>query len=99
MKRIGKIIVTIFCANKVNMSRAVRCFLVLAIAEMGQAQSFHSDIPKAWDDAEVARFEMRFYSFDQGPNCNVQVESRMPVEIRDGLARRGHRLVLTGEYQ
>jgi gamma-glutamyltranspeptidase/glutathione hydrolase len=41
----------------------------------------------------------RFYSFDHGPNCNVQVESRMPVEIRDTLVRMGHRLVLTGEYQ
>ncbi|MBV9198425.1 MAG: hypothetical protein JOY83_01580, partial [Alphaproteobacteria bacterium] len=29
-----------------------------AVAEMGQAQTFHPDIPKAWDDAEVARFEM-----------------------------------------
>lgn len=41
----------------------------------------------------------RFYSSDHGPNCNVVVENRMPVEIRDGLAQRGHRLVLTGEYQ
>ena len=41
----------------------------------------------------------RFYSFDHGPNCKVVVENRMPVETRDGLARMGHRLELTGEYQ
>ena len=38
-----------------------------AIAEMGQAQSFHPDIPKAWDDAEVARFEMPLAQRDRSP--------------------------------
>jgi len=41
----------------------------------------------------------RFYSLDHGPNCNVVVESLMPVETRDAVARMGHRLALTGEYQ
>jgi len=41
----------------------------------------------------------RFFSFDQGPTCKVVVESRMPIETRDGLARMGYRLELTGEYQ
>src|SRR6516164_1677493 len=41
----------------------------------------------------------RFFSFDQGPTCKVVVESRIPIETRDGLARMGHRLELTGEYQ
>jgi len=41
----------------------------------------------------------RFFSFDQGPTCKVVVESRMPIETRDGLARMGHRLELTGDYQ
>jgi mono/diheme cytochrome c family protein len=38
-----------------------------AIAEMGQAQTFHPDIPKAWDDAEVARFEMPLAQRDRSP--------------------------------
>jgi len=38
-----------------------------ATAGMGQAQSFHADIPKAWDDAEVARFEMPLAQRDRSP--------------------------------
>ena len=58
-----------------------------------------SNIADVGMNLQAALEARRFYSFDHGPNCNVQVESRMPVEIRDGLARMGHRLVLTGEYQ
>ncbi|HKE28146.1 MAG TPA: di-heme oxidoredictase family protein [Bryobacteraceae bacterium] len=38
-----------------------------AIAQMGQAQTFRPDIPKAWDDAEVARFEIPLAQRDRSP--------------------------------
>jgi gamma-glutamyltranspeptidase/glutathione hydrolase len=50
-------------------------------------------------DLQAALEAPRFFSFDQGPNCKVVVESRIPVETRDALARMGHRLELTAEYQ
>jgi len=37
----------------------------------------------------------RFFSFDQW----LVSRGRIPIETRDGLARKGHRLELTGEYQ
>ena len=37
----------------------------------------------------------RFFSFDQW----LVSRGRIPIETRDGLARMGHRLELTGEYQ
>ena len=39
-----------------------RCYAIgcaiLSIAGFGAAQEFHPDIPKAWDDKEVANFEL-----------------------------------------
>jgi gamma-glutamyltranspeptidase / glutathione hydrolase len=40
----------------------------------------------------------RFLSFQQGPECNVIVEKRMPPEIREALMKKGHHVELTSEY-
>jgi gamma-glutamyltranspeptidase/glutathione hydrolase len=68
------------------------------IQVMAQMQVI-SNIADLGMNLQAALEAPRFFSFDHGPNCKVVVESRMPVETRDGLARRGHRLELTGEYQ
>jgi len=68
------------------------------IQVMAQMQVI-SNIADLGMNLQAALEAPRFYSFDHGPNCKVVVENRMPVETRDGLARMGHRLELTGEYQ
>ena len=40
---------------------------VLAFAASGTAQDFRPDIPKAWDDKEVERFEMPLVQRDRSP--------------------------------
>jgi hypothetical protein len=40
---------------------------MLAMAGVGQAQSFHPDIPRAWDDKEVERFELPLAQRDRSP--------------------------------
>src|SRR5215469_3491542 len=52
-----------------------------AIAEMGQAQTFHPDIPKAWDDAEVARFEMPLAQRDRSPRY-MTAEEYYALKVR-----------------
>lgn len=68
------------------------------IQVMAQLQVI-SNIADLGMNLQAALEAPRFFSFDQGPTCKVVVESRMSVEMRDGLARMGHRLELTGEYQ
>jgi hypothetical protein len=41
--------------------------VILAIAGTGAAQTFHPDIPRAWDDKEVARFEVPLAQRDRSP--------------------------------
>ena len=40
---------------------------ILMIAGLGAAQEFHADIPRAWDDKEVACFEMLLAQRDRSP--------------------------------
>jgi gamma-glutamyltranspeptidase/glutathione hydrolase len=40
----------------------------------------------------------RFLSRDPAPTCRVTFERRLPVDIRDGLAKLGHEIQLTDEY-
>ena len=44
----------------------VRC-AILAIASTGAAQTFHPDIPRAWDDKEVDRLEVPLAQRDRSP--------------------------------
>jgi hypothetical protein len=46
--------------------KVIGCAL-LAIAGTGAAQTFHPDIPRAWDDKEVARFEVPLAQRDRSP--------------------------------
>ena len=68
------------------------------IQVMAQMQVI-SNIADLGMNLQAALDAPRFFSFEQGPTCKVVVENRMPVEMRDGLARMGHRVELTGEYQ
>jgi gamma-glutamyltranspeptidase/glutathione hydrolase len=68
------------------------------IQVMAQIQVI-SNIADLGMNLQAALDAPRFLSFDQGPTCNVIVESRMPMETSDGLARMGHHLELTGAYQ
>lgn len=52
-----------------------------AIAEMGQAQTFHPDIPRAWDDAEVAHFEMPLAQRDRSPRY-MSAEEYYALKVR-----------------
>jgi hypothetical protein len=40
---------------------------ILAIAGTGDAQTFHPDIPRAWDDKQVHRFELPLAQRDRSP--------------------------------
>ena len=53
--------------------RLYACYLILVLAETGSAQTFHPDIPKAWDDQEVARFETPLAQRDRWPVADVRV--------------------------
>ena len=53
----------------------------IAVAETGNAQSFHPDIPKAWDDAEVARFEMPLAQRGRSPRY-MSAEEYYALRVR-----------------
>jgi gamma-glutamyltranspeptidase/glutathione hydrolase len=42
---------------------------------------------------EAPRFTRRFFT-----SCEVQIENRIPPEIRDALAKRGHQLKVMGDF-
>jgi hypothetical protein len=54
-----------------KLSMRARAYLagctILAIAGTGAAQTFHPDIPRAWDDQEVARLEVPLAQRDRSP--------------------------------
>ncbi len=47
---------------------------MLAIAGTGAAQTFHPDIPRAWDDKEVERFEVPLAQRDRSPRYLTAAE-------------------------
>src|SRR5580704_9242254 len=47
---------------------------ILALAASGTAEDFHPDIPKAWDDKEVERFEMPLAQRDRSPRYMTSEE-------------------------
>jgi mono/diheme cytochrome c family protein len=49
-------------------------YAVLAFAASGASQDFHPDIPKAWDDKEVERFEMPLAQRDRSPRFMTSEE-------------------------
>ena len=51
---------------------------ILAAAASCSAQDFHPDIPKAWDDAEVARFEMPLAQRDRSPRY-ISADEYIPL--------------------
>src|ERR1700723_1617205 len=54
---------------------------ILALAASGAAQDFHPDIPKAWDDKEVERFEMPLAQRDRSPRY-MTAEEYYALKVR-----------------
>ena len=54
---------------------------ILVIARLSVAQDFHPEIPKAWDDQEVARFEMPLAQRDRSPRY-MTAEEYYPLKVR-----------------
>jgi len=54
---------------------------ILAIAGTGAAQTFHPDIPRAWDDKEVARFELPLAQRDRSPRY-LTAEQYYALKVR-----------------
>ena len=63
----------------------VRAYLVgwtmLAIAGTGAAQTFHLDIPRAWDDKEGERFELPLAQRDRSPRY-LTAEQYYALKVR-----------------
>jgi len=56
---------------------------LLALAVVGTAQTFQPftpDIPKAWDDQEVARFELPLVQRDRSPRYMTSEADSLPLE-------------------
>jgi hypothetical protein len=53
----------------------------IAVATTGNAQTFHPDIPKAWDDREVGRFEMPLAQRDRSPRY-MSAEEYYALKVR-----------------
>ena len=49
-------------------------FVILAVAGTGAAQTFHPDIPRAWDDKAVARLEVPLAQRDRSPRYLTTAE-------------------------
>ena len=56
-------------------------YTILAIAGTGAAQTFHPDIPRAWDDKEVARFELPLAQRDRSPRY-LTAEQYYALKVR-----------------
>jgi len=54
---------------------------ILMIAGLGAAQEFHADIPRAWDDKEVACFEMLLAQRDRSPRYMTE-EQYYALKVR-----------------
>lgn len=65
-----------FCASSSTRCGCIRVLLVLAglLAPAGRAQEFKPDIPKAWDDKEVERFELPLVQRDRSPRYMSSAE-------------------------
>lgn len=55
--------------------------VLIAVAATGHAQSFHPDVPKAWDDGEVGRFEMPLAQRDRSPRY-MSAEEYYALKVR-----------------
>ena len=54
---------------------------LVAFAGTGHAQTFHPDVPRAWDDAEVSRFEMPLAQRDRSPRY-MSAEEYYALKVR-----------------
>jgi hypothetical protein len=54
---------------------------ILAIVGTGAAQTFHPDIPRSWDDKEVARFELPLAQRDRSPRY-LTAEEYYALKVR-----------------
>ena len=54
---------------------------ILTVAGRGAAQNFHPDIPKAWDDKEVERFELPLTQRDRSPRY-ITAEQYYAMKVR-----------------
>src|SRR5580704_10043259 len=64
--------------------RTKQCFIgcaTLALAGMGAAQTFHPDIPRAWDDKAVERLEVPLAQRDRSPRY-LTAEEYYAQEVR-----------------
>ena len=61
-------------------AHVVRC-AILSLAAIGAAQNFHPDIPRAWDDKEVERFELPLAQRDRSPRY-MTAEQYYALKVR-----------------
>jgi len=54
---------------------------ILWIAGAGSSQDFHPDIPKAWDDKEVASFEVPLAQRDRSPRYMTAVQAQVKTHL------------------
>jgi len=60
--------------------------IILATAASSIAQDFRPDIPKAWDDKEVERFELPLAQRDRTPR-HMAAEEYYKLKVRPSTAR------------